>query len=190
MSERRGYTVWLTGLSGSGKSTLAQALQQALIQRGQPVEILDGDEVREYLSTDLGFDRAGRDANIKRIGYVARLLARHGVAVITAAISPYRETRETVRELHGNNFIEVYVQASVEACAKRDVKGLYQRALRGEIPQFTGVSDPYEAPLQPEVTVVTERETVAQSLAKILAYLEQAGYLPGRDVSLGTAGNG
>ncbi len=173
----RGFTVWLTGLSGAGKSTIAQALAPLLRERGLRVEVLDGDAVREHLSKGLGFSKEDRDTNIRRIGFVAHLLARNGVAVITAAISPYRATRDEVRALIGD-FVEVYVRCSLEEAARRDVKGLYARALRGEIPNFTGVSDPYEEPLNPEVVVDTERETVQESVARILRVLEERGYVP------------
>jgi len=174
-----GFIVWFTGLSGAGKSTLAQALR-ARLQEERKVEILDGDEVRLYLSKGLGFSKEDRDTNIRRIGYVARLLARNGVGVISAAISPYREVRDEVRRLaaeDGTPFIEVFASASIDALAARDVKGLYQKALTGEIANFTGVSDPYEAPLQPEVTAATDRESVAQSLGRIVRRLEEAGLL-------------
>jgi adenylyl-sulfate kinase len=140
------------------------------------VEVLDGDEVRKNLSQGLGFSKEDRDTNIRRIGYVAKLLSRNGVAVITSAISPYREVREEVRREIGD-FIEVYVKCPLEVLARRDVKGLYARALRGEIPNFTGVSDPYEEPLHPEVTVETDRETVEESVGKVLRFLEERGYI-------------
>jgi sulfate adenylyltransferase len=174
-----GYIVWFTGLSGAGKTTLAQALK-ARLGDARPVEILDGDEVRTYLSKGLGFGKEDRDTNIRRIGYVARLLARNGVAVVTAAISPYREVRDEVRRLaeaDGIPFVEVFASASVEALAGRDVKGLYEKALRGEIAHFTGVSDPYEPPLQPEVTAHSDQETVSASLGRIVRALEERGLL-------------
>jgi sulfate adenylyltransferase len=177
----RGFIVWVTGLSGAGKSTLAQALMARLADE-RTVEVLDGDEVRTYLSKGLGFSKEDRDANIRRIGYVARLLARNGVAVVTAAISPYREVRDEVRRLaaqDGVPFLEVFADASIEALARRDVKGLYEKALRGEIPHFTGVSDPYEPPLAPEVTAFTDRESVAGSLGRIVRALEERGLLGG-----------
>jgi adenylyl-sulfate kinase len=172
----RGFTIWFTGLSGAGKSTLAQALEPVLKERGHKVEILDGDVVRTNLSKGLGFSKEDRDTNILRIGFVAHLLSRNGVAVITAAISPYRDIRDQNRELIGD-FIEVYAKCSIEELTRRDVKGLYEKALRGEIQNFTGISDPYEEPLSPEVTVDTETESVDESLAKILACLEAKGYL-------------
>src|SRR5881398_2738182 len=165
VSQARGFTLWLTGLSGAGKSTLASAVGHELRRRGIRVEVLDGDEVRQNLSKGLGFSREDRDTNIRRIGYVAKLLARNGVAVITAAISPYRAVREEVRHEIGA-FVEVYVKASLDECIRRDTKGLYRRALAGELPQFTGVSDPYEEPLAPELVIDTEQEDVAASAAR------------------------
>src|ERR1044072_2406283 len=161
MQRNRGFTIWLTGLSGSGKTTLAQSLIDELKARDVNVELLDGDEVRTNLSKGLGFSKEDRDTNIRRIGYVSRLLSRNGVGVITAAISPYREIRDEVRHSitrDGAEFVEVYVQCPIEVLIERDVKGLYKKALAGEIKEFTGVSDPYEEPLNPEATVNTERE--------------------------------
>ncbi len=161
---RGGFIVWFTGLSGAGKSTLAEALRARLEAGSRPVEVLDGDEVRLHLSKGLGFSKEDRDTNIRRIGYVARLLARSGAAVVTAAISPYRDVRDEVRrqaEEDGVAFVEVFASAPVEALAARDVKGLYRKALAGEIAHFTGVSDPYEPPVAPEVTAHTDRESVA-----------------------------
>jgi adenylylsulfate kinase len=172
----KGFTVWMTGLSGAGKSTIAQQLERELVARGCAIEVLDGDVVRTHLSKGLGFSREDRDTNILRIAFVCALLTKHGAAVISAAISPYAETRRQAREMIGD-FIEVYVDASLEEVVRRDVKGLYAKALSGEIKEFTGVSDPYEAPEAPEVHVETDRETVAQSVAKILAVLEQRGYI-------------
>jgi adenylyl-sulfate kinase len=172
----RGFTLWLTGLSGAGKSTLATALGRELARHGIPVETLDGDEVRQNLSKGLGFSREDRDTNIRRIGYVAKLLTRNGVVVISAAISPYRAVRDEVRRDIGA-FVEVHVKASLEECVRRDTKGLYARALAGEIAQFTGVSDPYEEPLAPELVVDTEREDVATSAARVLDRLVELGYL-------------
>ena len=172
----KGFTIWFTGLSGAGKSTLAEALQPALRARGHKVEILDGDIVRTNLSKGLGFSKEDRDTNILRIGFVAHLLSRNGVAVITAAISPYREIRDQNRALIGD-FVEVYARCSIEELTRRDVKGLYEKALKGEIQNFTGISDPYEAPEKPEVVVNSEHETVEESMNKILAYLESAGYI-------------
>jgi adenylyl-sulfate kinase len=172
----QGFTLWFTGLSGAGKTTLTNALVPQLLARGVKIEVLDGDEVRMNLSKGLGFSKEDRDTNIRRIGYVSRLLARNGVGVIAAAISPYREIRDEVRrsvEADGAIFVEVFVKASLDALIARDVKGLYKKALAGEIKQFTGVSDPYEEPLGPELVVETDRETVEESAAKILARLEE-----------------
>jgi adenylyl-sulfate kinase len=171
-----GFTVWLTGLSGAGKTTIAQVLARELEQRGRVVDVLDGDVVRTHLSRGLGFSREDRDTNILRIAFVASLLVRHGAAVITAAISPYIDTRQQARQRIGS-FVEVYVRCPLEELVRRDVKGLYERALRGEIANFTGVSDPYEPPVNPEVTVDTDRESVQESVAKILAALERHGYI-------------
>lgn len=172
----KGFTIWFTGLSGAGKSTLSEALEPVLKARGNNVEILDGDVVRTNLSKGLGFSKEDRDTNILRIGFVAHLLSRNGVAVITAAISPYRDIRDQNRTLIGD-FVEVYAKCSIEELTRRDVKGLYEKALRGEIQNFTGISDPYQEPLNPEVVVDTERETVEESLNKILGCLESKGYL-------------
>src|SRR2546425_124244 len=176
VTQASGFTLWLTGLSGAGKSTLAVAVSQELRSRGAAVEVLDGDEVRQNLSKGLGFSRADRDTNIRRIGYVAKLLTRNGVAVITAAISPYRGVRDEVRREIGR-FVEVYVKASLDECIRRDTKGLYRRALAGEIPQFTGVSDPYEEPLEPEIAVDTEQEEVEHSAARVVERLVELGYI-------------
>src|SRR5881628_3706622 len=172
----QGFTLWLTGLSGAGKSTLAAAVATALRRHAIQVEILDGDEVRQNLSKGLGFSREDRDTNIRRIGYVAKLLTRNGVAVITAAISPYRAIRDEVREEIGA-FIEVHVKASLDECIRRDTKGLYRRALAGEIPQFTGVSDPYEEPLAPELVIDTEREEITDSASRVIDRLFELGHL-------------
>jgi phosphoadenosine phosphosulfate reductase len=171
-----GFTVWLTGLSGAGKSTLARALETALAARGRRVEVLDGDVVREHLSQGLGFSKADRDTNVRRIAFVAGLLTRHGAVAVVAAISPYRRARDAARQQIGA-FVEVHLRCSLDALVRRDVKGLYARALRGEVANFTGVSDPYEEPLQPEVVVDTEHDSVDESVAKIIAALERAGYL-------------
>jgi sulfate adenylyltransferase len=172
-----GFVVWFTGLSGAGKSTVARALATLLLERGHRLELLDGDEVRTTLSKGLGFSREDRDANIARIGYVASRLAAHGVAVLVAAISPYREARDRVRATV-DRFVEVHVATPLEACADRDVKGLYARALAGRIPQFTGVSDPYEPPLAPELVLHTEGEPVERSAGQVLACLERLGLTP------------
>ncbi len=174
----QGFTLWFTGLSGAGKTTLTEAIVPELRARGVKIEVLDGDEVRTNLSKGLGFSKEDRDTNIRRIGYVARLLSRNGVGVIAAAISPYREIRDEVRasvEAEGVKFVEVFVKASLDTLVARDVKGLYKKAIAGEIKQFTGVSDPYEEPLNPEVLVSSDNETVAQSAATIIAKLEALG---------------
>lgn len=167
----RGVTLWFTGLSGAGKSTIATIVADTLRQRGKRVEILDGDDIRQHLSKGLGFSKEDRDINVMRIAYVAGLLTRNGVVTITAAISPYRSTRQWARERIGN-FIEVFVRCPIEVCAERDVKGLYAKAYAGDIPQFTGVSDPYEEPVNPEITVDTHRETPNESAMKVLHILE------------------
>ena len=168
-----GFTLWFTGLSGSGKTTIADIVILELDRRGQLVEPLDGDVVRTHLSKGLGFSKEDRDTNIRRIAFVADLLSRNGVGVITAAISPYAELRREARATMGERFIEVYVQASVEECAKRDTKGLYAKAFKGEIKEFTGVSDPYEPPVDPEIVVDTENESVEESAGKVLAYVDE-----------------
>jgi adenylylsulfate kinase len=174
----RGFTLWFTGLSGAGKSTITDRLTGIIRERRGQIEVLDGDVVRTNLSKGLGFSKEDRDINIRRIGFVAHLLTRNGVPVITAAISPYRAVRDEVREMIGANFIEVFVDCPLDVLVQRDVKGLYAKALRGEIANFTGVSDPYEAPPQAEIVVNTDRETVEESTAKIVTYLEVKGYLP------------
>jgi len=174
----RGCVIWLTGLPSAGKSTIAEALAPALRARGERVELLDGDVVRENLSKGLGFSKEDRDTNIRRIAFVADLLSRNGVPVITAAISPYRELRDEARETMGDRFIEVFVKASVEVCAERDVKGLYEKAFKGEIKEFTGVSDPYEPPLSPELTLDTEHDSAEEDAAKILSLLEERQLIP------------
>lgn len=171
-----GFTIWFTGLSGAGKSTIAGLVAERLRERGERVEVLDGDEVRENLSRGLGFSRTDRDTNIRRIGYVAKLLTRNGVVAITAAISPYRDVRDEVRRGIGR-FVEVHVSTPLAVCIERDVKGLYQKALAGEIAQFTGVSDPYEEPLDPEIRISTIGETPQASAEQVLAFLTASGYL-------------
>jgi adenylylsulfate kinase len=173
-----GFCLWFTGLSGAGKTTISKQLEDELRSRRKRLEILDGDVVRENLSKGLGFSKEDRDTNIRRIAFVADLLSRNGVPVITAAISPYKEIRDEAHELMGDRFIEVYIEASVDACAERDVKGLYAKAFAGEIKEFTGVSDPYEAPENPHVVCHTEEETPQESAQKLLDYLEQRGLIP------------
>lgn len=173
-----GFILWFTGLSGAGKSTLAHRGAEELRRRGHRVEVLDGDEVRTNLSKGLGFSKEDRDINIRRIGYVCRLLARNGVIAIAAAISPYREVRDEVRRSH-RRFVEVFVKCSLDKLVERDVKGLYKRAIKGEIKGFTGVSDPYEEPLEPELIVESDRETVEESFAKLIGRLEALGYIRG-----------
>ncbi len=175
--ENSGFTLWFTGLSGSGKSTIAQLIGPEIERRGTLVEHLDGDVVRTNLSKGLGFSREDRDTNILRIGFVAKLLTRHGACVITAAISPYAETRDIVRETIGDRFVEVYVDTSVEECARRDTKGLYAKAYAGEIKEFTGVSDPYEVPENAEIVVETENKTPEESAEYVLAQLEELGFI-------------
>jgi len=177
-----GFTLWFTGLSGAGKSTLAQAIRDDLVARGRRVEILDGDEVRTNLSKGLGFSKEDRDTNIRRIGYVARLLSRNGVVAVAAAISPYREVRDEVRRAHEATFVETFVDCSLDELVRRDRKGLYAKALRGEIDRFTGVSDPYEAPERPDITVHTDRQTIEDSLKTILAELERQHHVSPRPV--------
>ena len=176
----QGFTLWFTGLSGAGKTTLTNEIIPQLKARGVKVEVLDGDEVRTNLSKGLGFSKEDRDTNIRRIGYVARLLSRNGVGVIVAAISPYAAVRDEVRkdvEANGAAFVEVFVKASLDTLVGRDVKGLYKKAIAGEIANFTGVSDPYEAPEHPEVLVSSDTETVVESAEKIIDYLEENGLI-------------
>ena len=168
----RGFTLWFTGLSGAGKSTLSQAVADELRRRGLSVERLDGDEVRQRLSRGLGFSKQDRDENIRRIGFVARLLSRNGAVAIAAAISPYRELRDEIRREHDSPFVEIFVECPLETLIRRDPKGLYAKALRGEIANFSGVSDPYEPPASPEITVHTDRESVDASRDAILHWLE------------------
>ena len=175
MSEK-GVTVWFTGLSGAGKSTIAEKLEQILKAKGRNVEILDGDVVRTNLSKGLGFSKEDRDINIRRIGFVCDLLARNGVVAIAAAISPYREIRDEIRANTGN-FLEVYVDCSIEELTRRDVNGLYEKALKGEIKNFAGISDPYEEPLKPEVTLNSETQDEEESLKILVAKMEELGYL-------------
>lgn len=173
----KGFTLWFTGLSGSGKSTLARKVEEVLLERGLRVEVLDGDIIRTNLSRGLGYSKEDRDTNIRRIGFVCNLLTRNDVVAIAAAIAPYRETRAENRKLIGD-YVEVYCKCPLEELARRDVKGLYARAMKGEIDNFTGVSDPYEEPLDAEVIAETDRETEEESAAKIIKTLELTGHIP------------
>ncbi len=179
MSDHKGFTLWMTGLSGSGKSTITEVLIDEFEERGLPLEVLDGDVVREHLSKGLGFSKEDRDTNIGRIAFVADLLSRNGVPVITAAISPYRETRDNARAIHEGHgkFIEVFVATSLEDCEERDTKGLYAKARSGEIKEFTGVSDPYEEPENPELRIETAGKTPEDNAKEILEYLESEGLI-------------
>jgi adenylyl-sulfate kinase len=170
----KGFTLWFTGMSGAGKSTISALLEKRLRDEGAKVEVLDGDVVRTHLSKGLGFSKEDRDENIRRIGFVCELLSRHGVIAVAAAISPYRAVREELRA-RIPNFIEVYVECPIEVLSTRDVKGLYKKALAGEIPQFTGITDPYEPPANPEVTVNSSSETPEESAGRIWATLERSG---------------
>ena len=174
----RGFTLWFTGLSGAGKTTISEIVEKELRARLGQVEVLDGDIVRTNLSKGLGFSREDRDTNILRIGFVADLLTRNGVGVIVSAISPFKEARDQVRRNIGEDFIEVFVDAPLEVCAERDVKGLYKKAFAGEIPQFTGVSDPYEPPAAPELHIKTSEEEPNESARRVIDRLEELGYLP------------
>jgi adenylyl-sulfate kinase len=174
----KGFTVWFTGMSGAGKSTAAHLLEQRLRSMGVRVEVLDGDVVRTHLCKDLGFTKQDRDENIRRIGFVCELLSRNGVIAIVAAISPYRAVRDEVRARIGA-FVEVYVECPMDVLVDRDVKGLYKKALAGEIPHFTGISDPYEPPLTPEVTLHTSQEEPEESVARIWAALERLNLVSG-----------
>jgi adenylylsulfate kinase len=177
----KGFTLWFTGLSGAGKSTLSEAIEHRLRGSGQKVEVLDGDVVRTHLSKGLGFSREDRDTNIKRIAFVCGLLTRNDVICISAAISPYRETRQWARD-HIGDFVEVYVKCPIEVCRQRDVKGLYKLVDEGKIKGFTGVDDPYEEPEHPELIVETDRETIEESVERIFARLEDLGYLEPEDL--------
>ncbi len=175
--EQKGVTLWFTGLSGAGKTTISQQVEAKLRAQGYKLEVLDGDIVRTNLTKGLGFSKEDRDENIRRIGFVSHLLTRNGVIVIVSAISPYRAIRDEVRAKIGN-FVEVFVNAPLNVCEDRDVKGLYQKARSGEIKMFTGISDPYEAPLNPEIECRTDLEELDESVNKVLAGLEKLGYLP------------
>ena len=179
--KQRGVTIWFTGLSGAGKTTITTAVAQFLKENDYPLEVLDGDIVRENLTKGLGFSKADRDENIRRIGFVANLLTRHNVIVLVSAISPYREIREEVRGKIGD-FVEVFVNAPLSVCEERDVKGLYKRARAGEIKSFTGIDDPYEPPLNPEVECRTDLEELSESVNKILSKLQELGYITAKSV--------
>lgn len=175
--DQRGVTIWFTGLSGAGKTTIVNFIERELRERGYKLEVLDGDVVRTNLTKGLGFSKEDRDENIRRIGFVSHLLTRNGVIVLVSAISPYRDIRDEVRHRIGN-FIEVYVNAPIEICEERDVKGLYKKARAGEIKGFTGIDDPYEPPLHPEVECRTDLESLEESAYKVLAKMKEMGYLP------------
>ena len=177
MNETQGFTIWFTGLSGAGKSTIAERLQRELAGLGRPAEILDGDEVRTHLSKGLGFSKEDRDTNIQRIGWVSSRITRQGGVTVVSAISPYEETRQAARGLveEFGPFVCIHVHASVDECVRRDTKGLYAKAIAGEIKEFTGISDPYEEPLAPELTISTEGESPDESAARVVDYLEQRG---------------
>ena len=172
-----GVTLWFTGLSGAGKSTISEILERELRAAGRKVEVLDGDVVRTHLSKGLGFSKEDRDTNIRRIGWVCEVLSRNDVVAIAAAISPYRSVRDEVRERHAGRFVEIFIDVPLEVAIERDVKGLYKKALAGEIKGFTGVDDPYEPPFDPELVIHTDQETPQQSAERILAALRELGYL-------------
>lgn len=173
----QGVTIWLTGLSGAGKTTIARCVEEKLRAKISQVEVLDGDLIRNWLSQGLGFSKQDRDTNVRRVGFVANLLSRNGTVVIAAMISPYREIRDEIRGIT-KNFVEVYVNSPLEVCESRDVKGLYAKARSGEIKAFTGIDDPYEAPLNPEVVCYSAVETVEESADRVIQALEELGYLP------------
>ena len=174
--EQTGFTLWFTGLPCSGKSVVADRVATALKERGLRVERLDGDIVRQDLTRDLGFSKKDRDENIRRVTFVAKLLSRNGVGVLTSFISPYREMRDRARG-EVTNFIEIYAKCPVDVCVERDVKGMYKKAMRGEIKEFTGVSDPYEEPLNPELVLETDKETIEESVARVMAKLSELKYV-------------
>jgi adenylyl-sulfate kinase len=176
----RGAVLWFTGLSGAGKSTLAEAVEPRLRAAGKRVESLDGDVVRTHLSKGLGFSREDREINVARIAFVAHLLQRNGVFAIVSAISPYRSMRDSARSLIGRDFVEIHVAPPLEECIKRDVKGLYAKAIAGEIKEFTGISDPYEAPESPELRLDTSKLSIDESLARIFDRLGELGFLDGK----------
>ncbi len=173
----KGATVWFTGLPSSGKSTIAHNVEKRLREKGCKVEVFDGDVIRKNLCSDLGFSKEDRDTNIKRIAFVCKLMTRNDVVAIAAAISPYRETRDYARAEVGKDFLEVYVRAPLSVCKERDVKGLYKKALAGEIKGFTGIDDPYEEPLNPELTLHTDKESEEESIQRVMGELEKRGYL-------------
>jgi adenylylsulfate kinase len=179
----KGFCLWFTGLSGAGKTTISKIVEGELEQRRNRLEILDGDIVRENLSKGLGFSKEDRDTNIRRIAFVADLLSRNDVPVITAAISPYREIRDEARKRMGERFIEVYAQAPLEVCEERDVKGLYAKARAGEIKEFTGISDPYEPPENPEILIETDKQSPEESAQQILDYLEGRDLIPAAELT-------
>jgi adenylylsulfate kinase len=172
-----GIVIWMTGLSGAGKSTIANHLKNILVDRSIEVELLDGDEMRQHLSPDLGYTKQDRDLHIRRLGFIANLLSRHGVITIVAAISPYRSIRDEIRSMVSCEFLEVYIDCPIEVCEHRDVKGLYRSAKAGKIQNFTGIDAPYEHPLAPEITCRTDRESASESTLKILAALTNRGLL-------------
>jgi len=179
----KGFCLWFTGLSGSGKTTITTLLVKEFRRRGSKLEVLDGDIVRENLSKGLGFSKEDRDTNIRRIAFVADLLSRNGVPVITAAISPYREIRDEARAKMNGRFIEIYTKAPLEVCEERDVKGLYAKARAGEIKEFTGISDPYEPPENPEILIETDKQSPDESAQQILDYLEDRDLIPSADLA-------
>ncbi len=183
MASEQGFCLWFTGLSGSGKTTITTHLVKELRRRGSKLEVLDGDIVRENLSKGLGFSKEDRDTNIRRIAFVADLLSRNDVPVITAAISPYREIRDEARKRMGERFIEIYTQAPLEVCEERDVKGLYAKARSGEIKEFTGISDPYEPPENPEILIETDKQSAEESAQQILDYLEGRDLIPSAELA-------
>lgn len=177
MTEQKGFTLWMTGLSGAGKTTIAKILEAELKERGLKIERLDGDVVRQSLTRDLGFSKEDRDKNIERVTFVAKLLSRNGVGVIASFISPYQAVRDLIRQ-ETTGFIEVFIHAPLEVCIERDVKGMYQKAIAGEIQNFTGISDPYEEPVNPEIVINTHEETPEESAARLIAYLEEHNFIP------------
>lgn len=177
MTEQQGFTLWMTGLSGAGKTTIAKIVEAELKNRGLKIERLDGDVVRQSLTRDLGFSKEDRDKNIERVSFVAKLLSRNGVGVIACFISPYQAVRDLVRA-ETTNFIEVFIDAPLDVCIQRDVKGMYAKAIAGDIPNFTGVSDPYEPPAKPDIIIHTDQETADESAAHIIDYLEARKFIP------------